>query len=186
MTRRTAFVGIVFVLIALNVWRWWPSEKPARPLASKAVASSTADQLRLSLKVGGTAPAPVAFRDIFESRAYQAPAPGIVQPDVVPVAVSTPAPIDPLPPPAVVEPPPKTPEQLAEEAARAELAQIKVVGVLFRNARGQAYLSKGDQTYLVSLGDSVARFTVTSITAESVKLFDSRTRVGAEIPVLGK
>lgn len=178
--RRAAFAGVIFVLIALNVWRWWPDEKPGRPAGPRSDMSSTAEQLRLSLKVTGDASAPAAVRDIFQSREPSLPA---VKPKDVPIVQVVP--VEP-PPPVVIEPPPKSPEQIAEEAARAELSQIKLVGVIFRNAKGQAYLSKGEQTYLVSLGDSVARFTVTSITAESVKLFDSRTQVGAEIPVLGK
>lgn len=178
--RRAAFAGVIFVLIALNVWRWWPDEKPARPVGPSPAASSSAEQLRLSLKVTRNASAPAAVRDIFQSRGPSLPVAEPKEEQVVQVA-----PVE-SPPPVVIEPPPKSPEQIAEEAARAELSQIKLVGVLFRNARGQAYLSKGEQTYLVSLGDSVARFTVTSITAESVKLFDSQTQVGAEIPVLGK
>lgn len=181
--RRAAFAGVIIVLIALNVWRWWPDEKPTRSAGPGPVASSTAEQLRLSLKVTGDASAPAAVRDIFQSREPSLPALPVAKPEVEPVVQVVP--VEP-PPPVVIEPPPKSPEQIAEEAARAELSQIKLVGVIFRNAKGQAYLSKGDQTYLVSLGDSVARFTVTSITAESVKLFDSQTQVGAEIPVLGK
>lgn len=178
--RRAAFAVVIFVLAALNVWRWWPDEKLAKPVGPRPVASSTAEQLRLSLKVTGDVAAPTVVRDIFQSRELSLP---VAKPKEEPVVQVVP--VEP-PPPAVVEPPPKSPEQIAEEAARAELSQIKLIGVIFRNAKGQAYLSKGEQTYLVSLGDSVARFTVTSITAESVKLYDSRTQVGAEIPVLGK
>ena len=84
------------------------------------------------------------------------------------------------------EPPPKSPEELEAEAARAEFAQIKLVGVIIHDAKFRAYLTRGEQTYLASMGDAVARFTVTAIKAESVKLHDPRTQVGGEIPVLGK
>jgi Tfp pilus assembly protein PilP len=103
----------------------------------------------------------------------------LFQPKVVVVArpkVQTPPP-----------PPPKTPEQLEEEAARAELTQIKLVGVVFRGDKGQAFLVKGDQTYMVSVGEKVGdRFTVDAVTADSVQLKDPRTSVSGQIPVSGK
>ncbi len=84
------------------------------------------------------------------------------------------------------EPPPKTPEQLAEEAARAELTQIKLVGVVFRGSKGQAYLTQGDQTFLVIVGDKVGnRFTVDVISVNAVQLSDSSTQVRGTIVVSG-
>jgi Tfp pilus assembly protein PilP len=84
-------------------------------------------------------------------------------------------------------PPPKTPEQLEEEAARAELTQIKLVGVVFRGDKGQAFLVKGDQTYMVSVGEKVGdRFTVDAVTSDSVQLKDPRTSVSGQIPISGK
>ncbi len=176
--RRLGLTGVVVLLVVLNVWRWWPDAAPALRAGQTQSASPDAQHLRLSVRVAAEDALPTATRNIFQLREPPAP---VSKPKAAPV--QQPAPVAPV---QVQEPPPKTPEQIEEEAARAELAQIKLVGVIFRNAQGQAYLSRGDQTYLVSLGDPVARFTVTSITAESVKLHDARTQVGGEIPVLGK
>lgn len=177
---RRVLTGVVVLLVALNAWRWWPDAAPAPHAGQARSASLEAQHLRLSVRVAAEEALPTATRNIFQLREPLAPAP---KPRSAPLR--QPVPVAPVQA-EVQEPPPKTPEQIEEEAARAELAQIRLVGVIFRNARGQAYLSKGEQTYLVSLGDPVARFTVTSITAESVKLHDARTQVGGEIPVLGK
>ncbi len=91
------------------------------------------------------------------------------------------------PPPAPPGPPPKTPEQLAEEAARAELGQFKLVGVVFRRDKGQAFLVKGEQLYMVHAGEKVGeRFRVEAIRADGVQLNDPATRVNGQIPVSGK
>lgn len=177
--RRAGFAVAIVLLIALNIWRWWPDSMPVKHAGDKAKSAAfSAQQLRLSVRVAADDAPPGVMRNIFQLREQPLPPPRpkklAVQQPVVPVQAPVP------------EPPPKTPEQIEEEAARAELAQIKLVGVIFRNAKGQAYLSRGEQTYLVSLGDSVARFTVTAITAEGVKLHDVRTQVGGDIPVLGK
>jgi Tfp pilus assembly protein PilP len=88
------------------------------------------------------------------------------------------------PPPG---PPPKTPEEIAEEAARAELGQLRLVGVVFRGEKGQAFLVKGDQLYMVQTGGRVGdRFQVESIRPESIQLKDPATRVTGSIPVSGK
>jgi hypothetical protein len=76
---------------------------------------------------------------------------------------------------------------LAREAAQAELAQFKCMGVLFREGKGQAYLVKGDQVFLAQLGEKVGnRFIVDKISPESVVLWDPQTKVSAEVPVSGK
>jgi Tfp pilus assembly protein PilP len=84
-------------------------------------------------------------------------------------------------------PPPKTPEQLAEEAARAELAQFRLVGVVLRGGRAQGFLMKGEQSFMVNAGDRAGdRFTVETVTAEGVLLKDPRTGVSGQIGVSGK
>ena len=85
------------------------------------------------------------------------------------------------------EPPPKSPEELEREAAQAELAQFRCVGVAFRGSRAQAFLVKGSETFLVSPGDKVGnRFIVDKIASDSVSLQDPNTGVTGQIAVSGK
>ena len=180
--RRWGMVAIVVLLIALNVWRWWPANASVKPSIQTQHSALSVQNLRLAVRVSDSGTLPTVSRNVFERLQL---APPIVKPQYVPPQESTPEvlPVAQTTPP---EPPPKTPEELEAEAARVEFAQIKLVGVIIHDAKFSAYLAKGEQTYLASLGDAVARFTVTAIKAESVRLHDPRTQVGGDIPVLGK
>lgn len=183
MMRRSWLASIIVALIVLNLWRWWPADAPAKPSAEARHAAMREQDLRLAVRASAGEPLPRVERNIFQLRRpspqppkkpRQAPLPRPA-PAVLPVAQA-------LPP----EPPPKTPEEIDAETAQAELAQIKLVGVIFRDAKPRAYFARGDQTYMVSLGDTVERFTVTAINAESARLHDPRTLIDRVIPVLGK
>lgn len=180
--RRSWMAAIVVSLIVLNVWRWWPADAAAKHAVEARQAPMSAQDLRLAVHASTGAAMPRMARDIFQSRqaaslprAKPSHAPSPSRPAVLPVAQ--------LPPP---QPPPQTPEEIDAEAARVELAQLKLVGVIFRDAKPHAYFARGDQTYMVSVGDTVARFTVTAITAENARLHDPRTRIDSVIPVLGR
>jgi Tfp pilus assembly protein PilP len=167
MTRqRSILSGLVLLLIGVNVWYWWPWRgEDSRMENSPAARRFLVEDFAVKAPHAAERSKPMR-RDLFQPK---------------PVAVAKPAMKGPPPPP------PKTPEQLAEEAARAELAQIKLVGVIFRGGRGQAYLVKGDQTFLVFAGDKVGgRFTVEIIAADAVQLKDPATNVAGRIPVSGK
>ena len=167
--RKWIIAAAVLALVALNVWRWWPagSVKPGGLLG--AVSSS------------------VAFRpEDFEIRALPADLPGPVQRDLFrpkPAAMSVTKRSSAKAP----EPPPKSPEELEREAAQAELALFRCVGVAFRGGRAQAYLVKGSETFLVSPGDKVGnRFIVDKIAPDAVSLQDPSTGVAGQIAVSGK
>jgi hypothetical protein len=179
--RRSWLAAIVVALIALNVWRWWPADAPAKHAAEARPGAIGAQDLRLAVRASTAETLPRVERNIFQLRK---PAP---LPRTKPMHRPRPASaVIPVAQPQPPEPPPKTPEEIDAEAAQAELAQIKLVGVIFRDAKPHAYFARGDQTYMVAPGDTVARFTVTAITAESARLHDPRTRIGGVIPVLGK
>lgn len=181
--RRSWLAALIVSLVALNVWRWWPAEAPAKPAAAARHATTSAQALRLALRTSNDEALPRVGRDIFQLRK---PMPLRAEPRPAPLPhPSRPAPAVPLVA-QPLEPPPKTPEEIEAEAAQADLAQIKLVGVIFRDAKPRAYFARGDQTYMVSQGDTVERFTVTAITAEGARLHDPRTQVGRVIPVLGK
>ena len=181
--RRSWLAAAIVALVGLNVWRWWPADAMEKPVAGARHASLSAQDMRLAVRTSNDAALPRVERNLFQLRR---PMPLRAEPRPAPLPrPSRPAPAV-LPVTQPQEPPPKTPEEIEAEAAQAELAQIKLVGVIFRDARPYAYFAKGDQTYMVSQGETVERFTVTAITAESARLHDSRTQAGRVIPVLGK
>ena len=171
MKPRYLLLGLaVALLAALNVLRWFSPAPSSRP---QATASAYVPE-DLRLRTGATTlERDRSGRDLFRPKLPPAPpAPKVVE-----------APPEP-PPPA---PPPKTPQQLAEEAARDELRQLKLVGVVFRGGKGQAYVVKGDQAYLVQAGEKVGeRFRVEAIAPEGIQLLDPASRVHGQIPVSGK
>jgi hypothetical protein len=171
--RPLLLAAAVAVLAALNVWHWSAGKSsPRERTASGGSAFGPAD-FRLKVGVASIA-AGVAARDIFQPKLPPPPPP--------------PAPLKQVE--VKVEPPPapvKTAQELAEEAARAEIGQIKLVGVAFRGGQAQAYLVKGEQAYLVQTGAKVGdRFRVEAISADGIQLLDPSTQVGGRIPVSGK
>ncbi|MEK7735225.1 MAG: hypothetical protein AAB329_07275 [Pseudomonadota bacterium] len=159
-------LGVV-VLLAANLWHWWPRSKtPAAraPEAASRPASIRVEDFRLRAVVDGSQGGP--SRDLFQPKFR--PPPVVVKPKE--------------PPP----PPPKTPEQLAEEAARAELGHIRLLAVAIRAGRGEAYLSVQGQAQHARVGDKVgARFVVEAITAEGVRIRDPATGVEGNLAVTG-
>lgn len=170
MNRRSLIFGAVALLAAINVWRWWPQTGGSSAPLSAPVGGFRPDDFRLRIEPVSAAGPSSAGRDLFRLRLPPPPPP----PPVKNVEV---------PPP----PPPKTPEQLAEEAARAEFAQIRLVGIVFRSGKGQAFLVKGNQIFMANTGDKVGdRFRVEEIKTDSVMLKDPATQVSGQIPVSGK
>lgn len=168
MNRRHLLLSaLVAVTLCLNVWYWWPASPARAKDAGARTERWTPDMLRVKAAGDGEMSAAVR-RDLFQPRL---------------------APVKAAPPPvaAPAGPPPKTPEQLAEEAARGELAQIKLVGIVFRGDKGEAFVVKGDQAYVVQRGGKVGeRFTVDAITADGISLNDPATKVSGRISVSGK
>lgn len=160
LTRVHGMVLAVSVLLAANLWHWWPRSKTpaARP------SSTRVEDFRLRSVVDSSQGGP--SRDLFQPKFR--PPPIVKKPKE--------------PPP----PPPKTPEQLAEEAARSELGQIRLVAVAIRAGRGEAYLSIQGQAQHARVGDKLgARFVVEAITAEGVRLRDPATGVEGNLAVTG-
>jgi hypothetical protein len=170
MKRYFPYVGVLVVLFGLNLLRWRTPEAlgHARGLGHESLQVSDYRVKVMSASVS----ADEKPRDLFYSE--------IVAPVVRPVAARA----RPVTPP---EPPPKTPQELQEELARSQLATIKVTGIAFRGGKGQAYLTAGEESYLVKAGDRIAdRFDVLEITSEYVYLKDPSTSVGAKVPLQGE
>jgi hypothetical protein len=172
MKHRYLLLGIATLLLgALNLWQWRSPGGPERERPSARAGSFRPDDFQL--KVGfATSESVRAGRNLFQPRLPPKP----------PVVRKVETKVEPAP-----GPPPKTPEQLAEESARAELGQIRLVGVVFRGEKGQAFLVKGEQLYMVHTGGKVGeRFQVEAIRPDSIQLRDPATRVDGQIPVSGK
>jgi len=169
---RYLFLGVAVLLLGLlNLWQWKSPGDTGRDRSSAPPGVYRSDDFQL--KVGfATAESVRTNRNLFQP--WRPPRP--------------PAPIKKVeapPPPA--GPPPKTPEELAEEAARAELGQIKLVGVVFRRDKWQAFLVKGEQLFMVHAGEKVGdRFRVEAIRSDSVQLNDPASHVNGQIQVSGK
>jgi hypothetical protein len=176
MKRRYGFlVAAVAVLLVLNLWQWKaPSGNGnARPRGAAAAGGFRAEDFQLKVGLAMAEPARAA-RNLFQPKLPPPPPPA-------PVKVVE---AQPEPPPG---PPPKSAEEIAEEASRAEIAQIKLVGVVFRGDKGQAFLVKGEQVFMVHTGGKVGdRFQVEAISPDGIQLKDPATRVTGQIPVSGK
>ena len=174
MSRRAILlVAAVLALGLANLWHWsapGDAKRERRAGAGAGVFRAEEFDLRAGARMAAATP---STRNIFQPRAAPAPKPVVKQVEA--------------PPPPPPGPAPKTPEQIAEEAARDELRQIKLVGVVFREGKGQAFLVKGDQVYLVHTGGAVGeRFRVESIAPEGIQLTDPASRVQGQLPVMGK
>lgn len=167
--KRVLMIGAVAVLALLNAWRWLGDESPQR--ASHGVSRAAVSAAELSVQGVSAVEISPAVRNPF-------------QPKIV--VVAAPVVTAPPPPPAPILPPPKTAEELEAEAARAELATIKLVGVVFKNDKPQAFLVKGDQMVIAVAGEIVAgRFTIDKITEDAVVLSDPKTAVSGRIAISG-
>jgi hypothetical protein len=167
--RQTVLLLMIPLLVGVNIWYWWPrAGEISRMESSPGVGRFQIEDFALKIPPGVDDKNTRLHRDLFRPKQVIVAKPVVKEP------------------PKPVEPPPKTPEQLEEEAARAELSQIKLVGVVFRGERGQAYLTRGDQAYMVFAGGKVGeRFTVETIATDTVQLKDAKTNVTGRIPISG-
>jgi hypothetical protein len=166
MNRRTVLLlAAVAALVALNVWHWWPSPE-ARGEGARLVTASgfRAEDFRLTAVATESTEARAGTRDLFRPKA--------------PPATAARA----APPP----PPPKSPEQLAQEAAQAELAQLKLIAVAFHDTRGEAFMSANGELRVVGQGARIgSRFVVQRITPEAVQVLDPDTSVAGTVAISG-
>jgi len=82
-------------------------------------------------------------------------------------------------------PPPPSPEELAAQAARQELAQFRYLGYLSRGGRQQAFLSKGKDLYIVRSDETIEqRVLVKAVTPTGVTLQEPRSQVERTVPLV--
>jgi hypothetical protein len=159
---------MVVLLVALNIWRWWPvSTKQPNKVVSKTGLFSVEDFEVKAIPAESQAP---MLRDIFQPKKTVKE---ITQVKVKPITTQL--------------PPAKSPEELAKGSAEAEFSQIRCVGMSVRNERYQAYIIIAGEPLLVSRGDKVgSRFVVDKISSDGVTLLDPETGVGGLISISGK
>ncbi len=163
--RQATFAGLATLLLGANLWHWWPRAAQGPRMDRLASAESfRAEDFRVRVQPLTEAPEDSPRRDPF-------------RPKSAALAAKTGVPAATL----------KTPQQLEEEAARAELAQIKLVGVVIRDNKPQAFLTSGTQTYIAYPGDKVgSRFRVEEIGTDNIRLKDDKTSVAGQVPISGK
>lgn len=167
--RYMILAAVIGALTVANLWRWLASEELATTERAQRAGAPRAEDFTIKVFIAGGDIEAKPRRDLFRPKIAVVRKPPVVKK------------IEPPP-----EPPPKTPEQLEEEAARAELGQVKCVGVAFRHEKGQAFMMLGGQAHVAGIGDKVgSRFVVEKITADGVYIRDPRTNVSAQLPVSG-
>lgn len=174
---RLLLAGVLALLIA-NLWQWWPRD--ARETGAAGALPRAVRDGELQLHGAQAARGRGPQRDLFRpAQAVAARAP---------VAISAHASVSTgaqgkgnAAGPAKAAPP------SPEEMARAEIARIKVIGVVFRKGRYEAYLTHGDMNHIAYEGARIeGRYVVEAIGPDSVRIRDERANVTNEIPVLGR
>ena len=84
-------------------------------------------------------------------------------------------------------PPGPTAEELAAQAAQAELTQFRYLGYLSRQGRQEAFLSKGKDLHIVKAGDTIEqRIHVKTVSPTGVALQETKTQVEKTVLLAGE
>lgn len=180
--KKKALVVLAAVLTLLVVYRVMSAEKQKTAPLTYRPGSVAASPVRtgLSSPAAGTDPLLIFFakreekfsgvaRDIFRMA------------DPAPKPKAAPLPLGPPPPPV----PEKTPEELAAEASRADLAKFRFLGYL-TDKENSLFLSKDGELFIVKSGETVQKnYKVKEAGIDYVLLVDTVTRVEARIELTG-
>jgi len=183
---KQALVALLAVLVLALLYQFLTAEKPkTAPLTYTQGAVATSPVRKgLSPRTGGADPLnvflerreekyPGVSRDLFRMEALESsskkPKPMIIV----------------APTPTVPAVPVKTPEQIAEELARADLSKFRFLGYL-TDKDNTLFLSKDGENFLVKSGDRVLRnYRVKEAGKDHVVLFDTITRVEVRVELSG-
>lgn len=166
--RKTIIWIAVLILVALNIWRWWPVS-PSQADGAGHTTVGTFNVEDFEVKAIPVDSLPPLSRDIFFPKKVE-----VVKHQVI--AIPTTAQLAPI----------KAPEEIARDRTQAEFSQIQCVGISVRKDRVHAYVINAGEPSLVSKGDKVGSFVVENIVPDGVTLRDSNTGVGGLIAVSGK
>ena len=179
---KKVFVVLAAVLALLVVYRVMSAEKQKTAPLTYRPGSVAASPVRtgLSSPAAGTDPLLIFFakreekfpgvaRDIFRMA------------DPAPKPKPAPLPLGPPPPPV----PEKTPEEIAAETSRADLAKFRFLGYL-TDKENSLFLSKDGELFIVKSGETVQKsYKVKEAGIDYVLLVDTVTRVEVRIELTG-
>lgn len=170
MTRRySIYLTLIAMLVAANLVRWWMhSEKGAEGSAAQGKVFLPED-FRLRMDFPATA---VPRRNLFQPNDAAFP---VARTPTRRAMVKTAA------------QPPAQHEQIEAQAAGGALGKLKLLGVVFRDGKGRAYLSLDKESVIAFAGDTVlGQFNVEKVDVDAVELRDLKNNTTRRIPVSGK
>jgi hypothetical protein len=179
-------VGLYAVLAVLIGYRVMTAEKPKTvPLIyTRGAVATSSVRMGIQSPAAGSDPLqvflvqrekkfPGVTRDIFR---MENPAP-----KAKPALVTAPTPTAPAPPPVPV----KTPEEIAADAARADLSRFRFLGYL-TDKDSTLFLSKDGELYIVRIGDTVLKnYKVKEAGKDHVVLLDAITHIEVRVELSG-
>jgi len=96
---------------------------------------------------------------------------------------ASPPPLTPPPPPP---PPPPSPEEIAAQRARGELSQFRYLGYLNRADREQAFLSRGNDLFIVKRGEAITgTYQLKEVNNNFAVIQDTATKVEITLALSG-
>ncbi len=177
-------VGLLAVLVILLLFRMFSVEAPRTAPLTYTPGMKVASPVRRGLQATGEGKDALSVflarrverypgmeRDLFRARE---------KPVVVPIMVTRP----PVTVPTVTVPE-KTPEEIAADAARADLSSFRFLGYL-TDKDSSLFLSKGGELYIAKSGDTVIKsYKIKSAGKDHVILYDTATKVEVRIDLSG-
>jgi hypothetical protein len=168
VSRQQKLFALVVVLVAANLWSKSSPHRPASEQRDSTGEGISVVDLTVNAAFTGSRSAKPMHRDVFQMRARE-------ERPATQKTMTSPA------------EPRKSVAQMEEEAARADLAKIRLLGVVVREGKAQAYLALGTETYLAFEGDTVGnRFVVESVAVDSVELKDRMLNIRGRVPISGR
>lgn len=166
--RHSVYLGLIALLVAVNLVRWWPH--PGNGAGKSAMRGNVYLPEDFRLRMDSSAAAGKLQRNLFQQKSgatRMAPTQNRQN--------------------MVAAKPAAQPGQRIAEAAGGELGKLKLLGVVFRAGKGQAYLAMEKENVIAFAGDTMfGQFVVDKVDVDGVELRDLKNNTSRRIPVSGK
>ena len=160
----SVYLGLIALLAVVNLWRWWPHPGTGTEESAARGKVFLPEDFRLRVDL------PAAIeprRNLFQPRG------GTFRTNTTHARQG------------VAQPPVLSGQN--EAIAEGGLGKLKLLGVVFRAGKGQAYLALDKESVIAHAGDTVlGQFAVDKIAVDAVELRDLKTNTIRRIPVSGK